>query len=75
MLRWQKAIHEYRSNITIVQKAGNTHNNADGLNRWESEDNPDNPASVPLKEEPHIPNEGINITDIGTELFEEFRES
>ncbi|MBW0505195.1 hypothetical protein O181_044910 [Austropuccinia psidii MF-1] len=36
---------------------------------------PDNPAYVPLEAEPQIPIEGINITDIGNEFFEEVRES
>ncbi|MBW0561428.1 hypothetical protein O181_101143 [Austropuccinia psidii MF-1] len=30
MLRWQIAIQEYRRNMTIVQKDGNVHKNADG---------------------------------------------
>ncbi|MBW0546801.1 hypothetical protein O181_086516 [Austropuccinia psidii MF-1] len=30
MLRWQKAIQEYRGNMTIVHKDGNIHENADG---------------------------------------------
>ncbi|MBW0537930.1 hypothetical protein O181_077645 [Austropuccinia psidii MF-1] len=34
-----------------------------------------NPAYVPLEAKPQIPIEGINITDIGTEFFEEVRES
>ncbi|MBW0551885.1 hypothetical protein O181_091600 [Austropuccinia psidii MF-1] len=34
----------------------------------------DNPAYVPLEAEPQITIEGINITDIGTEFFEEIRE-
>ncbi|MBW0515333.1 hypothetical protein O181_055048 [Austropuccinia psidii MF-1] len=36
---------------------------------------PDNPDYVPLEAEPQISIEGINITDIGTEFFEEVRES
>ncbi|MBW0531476.1 hypothetical protein O181_071191 [Austropuccinia psidii MF-1] len=36
---------------------------------------PDNPDCVPLEEEPQIPIEGVNITDIWTEFFEEVRES
>ncbi|MBW0463120.1 hypothetical protein O181_002835 [Austropuccinia psidii MF-1] len=75
MLRWQKAIQEYRGNMTIVHKAGKIHKNSDGLRRWELANTPDNPAYVPLKAEPQIPIEGINITDIGTEFFEEVRES
>ncbi|MBW0571001.1 hypothetical protein O181_110716 [Austropuccinia psidii MF-1] len=31
MLRWQIAIQEYRGNMTIVDKSGNIHKNADGL--------------------------------------------
>ncbi|MBW0529807.1 hypothetical protein O181_069522 [Austropuccinia psidii MF-1] len=75
MLRWQIAIQEYRGNMTIVHKAGNIHNNADGLSRWALANTPDNPAYVPLEAEPQIPIEGVNITDIGTEFFEEVRES
>ncbi|MBW0575283.1 hypothetical protein O181_114998 [Austropuccinia psidii MF-1] len=69
ILRWQIAIQEYRGNMTIVHKAGNIHKNADKLRRWASANTPDNPAYVPFKEEPHIPIEGINITDIGTEFL------
>ncbi|MBW0563348.1 hypothetical protein O181_103063 [Austropuccinia psidii MF-1] len=61
--------------MTIVHKAGNIHKNADGLSRWALANTPYNPAYVPLEEEPQIPIEGINITDIGTEFFEEVRES
>ncbi|MBW0546793.1 hypothetical protein O181_086508 [Austropuccinia psidii MF-1] len=75
MLRCQIAIQEYRGNMTIIHKAGNIHKNADGLSRWELANTPDNPAYVPLEEEPQIPMEGINITDIGTEFFEEVGES
>ncbi|MBW0536478.1 hypothetical protein O181_076193 [Austropuccinia psidii MF-1] len=75
MLRWQIAIQEYRGNMTIVHNAGNIHKNSDGLSRWELANTPDNPAYVPLEAESHIPIEGINITDIGTEFFEEVRES
>ncbi|MBW0525788.1 hypothetical protein O181_065503 [Austropuccinia psidii MF-1] len=75
MLRWKIAIQEYRGNMTIVHKAGNIHRNAYGLSRWELARTPDNPAYLPLEAEPQIPIEEINITDIGTELFEEVRES
>ncbi|MBW0504520.1 hypothetical protein O181_044235 [Austropuccinia psidii MF-1] len=75
MLRWQIAIQEYRGNMTIVQKAGNIHKNADGLSRWASPNTPDNPAYVPTGAEPQIPIKGINITDVGTEFFEEVRDS
>ncbi|MBW0556493.1 hypothetical protein O181_096208 [Austropuccinia psidii MF-1] len=75
MLRWKISIQEYRGNITIVHKAGNIHNNADGLSKWVLANTPDNPAYEPLEAEPQIPIKGINITDIGTEFFEEFIES
>ncbi|MBW0519708.1 hypothetical protein O181_059423 [Austropuccinia psidii MF-1] len=75
MLRWQIAIQEYRGNMTIVHKAGNIHKNADGPSRWALANTLDNPAYVPLETEPQILIEGINITDNGTEFFEEIRES
>ncbi|MBW0567163.1 hypothetical protein O181_106878 [Austropuccinia psidii MF-1] len=75
MLRWQIAIQEYRGNMTIVHKSGNIHKNSDGLSRWTLANTPDIPAYVPLKAEPQIPIEVINITHIGTEFFEEVRES
>ncbi|MBW0502044.1 hypothetical protein O181_041759 [Austropuccinia psidii MF-1] len=74
MFRWQIAIQVYRGNMTIVHKAGNINNNADGLRKWKLANTPSNPAYVPLEAEPHIPNEGINTTDIGTEFLEEVRE-
>ncbi|MBW0543050.1 hypothetical protein O181_082765 [Austropuccinia psidii MF-1] len=74
-LRWQIAIQKYRGNMTIVHKAGKIHTNTYGLSRWALANIPDNPAYVPLEAEPQIPIEGINITDIGTEFFEEVRES
>ncbi|MBW0583468.1 hypothetical protein O181_123183 [Austropuccinia psidii MF-1] len=75
MLRWQIAIQEYRGNMTIVHKEGNIHKNSDGLSRWALANTPDNPAYVPLGAQTQIPIEGIDITDIGTEFFEEVRES
>ncbi|MBW0495357.1 hypothetical protein O181_035072 [Austropuccinia psidii MF-1] len=75
MLRWQVGIQVYRGNMTIAHKAGNIHKNADGLSRWALANTPDNPDYVPLEAEPQITIEGINITDIGTEFFEEVRES
>ncbi|MBW0515629.1 hypothetical protein O181_055344 [Austropuccinia psidii MF-1] len=75
MLRWQIAIQEYRGNMNIAHKEGNIHKNADELSRWALANIPDNPAYVPLEAEPQIPIEGLNITYIGTEFFEEVRES
>ncbi|MBW0468834.1 hypothetical protein O181_008549 [Austropuccinia psidii MF-1] len=59
----------------IVHKAGNIHKNADGLSRWALANTRHNSAYVPLEAEPQIPIGRINITDIGTEFFEELRES
>ncbi|MBW0495854.1 hypothetical protein O181_035569 [Austropuccinia psidii MF-1] len=73
MLRWQKAIQEYRRNMNIVHKSGNIKKNAYGLSRWALANTIDNPAYVHLEAAPQIPIEGINITDIGTEFFEEVR--
>ncbi|MBW0515506.1 hypothetical protein O181_055221 [Austropuccinia psidii MF-1] len=61
--------------MTIIHKAGNIHNNADGLSRWVLPNTPDNRAYVPTGAEPQIPIEGINITDVGTNSFEEVGES
>ncbi|MBW0524478.1 hypothetical protein O181_064193 [Austropuccinia psidii MF-1] len=61
--------------MTIVHKAGNINKNADGLSRWALPNTPDNPTYVPTSAEPQIPIEGINITYVGTEFFEEVRES
>ncbi|MBW0556021.1 hypothetical protein O181_095736 [Austropuccinia psidii MF-1] len=75
MLKWKIAIQQFRGNMTIVHKAGNIHRSSDGLSRWALANTPDNPAYVILEAEPQIPIEGTNITDIGTEFFEEVRES
>ncbi|MBW0461597.1 hypothetical protein O181_001312 [Austropuccinia psidii MF-1] len=61
--------------MTIAHKEGNIHKNSYGLSRWELSNTPDNPAYVSLEKELQIPIEGINITDIGTEFFEEVRDS
>ncbi|MBW0560274.1 hypothetical protein O181_099989 [Austropuccinia psidii MF-1] len=75
MLRWQISIQEYKGNMTIVHKAGNIQKNADGLSRWELPNTSDNPSYVPTSAETQILISGINITDVGTEFFEEFGES
>ncbi|MBW0556474.1 hypothetical protein O181_096189 [Austropuccinia psidii MF-1] len=75
ILRWQIAIQEYRGNMTIAHKAGNINKNSDGLRSLALANTPDNTSYVPLEAEPQIPIEGINITDIGIEFFEEVRES
>ncbi|MBW0522227.1 hypothetical protein O181_061942 [Austropuccinia psidii MF-1] len=75
MLRWQIGIQEYRGNMTMVNEAGNIHKNDDGLSRWALTNTPDNTAYFSANAEPQIPIEGINITDVGTKLFEEARKS
>ncbi|MBW0524183.1 hypothetical protein O181_063898 [Austropuccinia psidii MF-1] len=72
MLRWQIAIQQYRGNMTILQKSGNIHENEDGLSRWALANTLENPAWVP-QEEYNI--EGICVTDIGTEFFDQAKES
>ncbi|MBW0504669.1 hypothetical protein O181_044384 [Austropuccinia psidii MF-1] len=61
--------------MTIVHKAGNIRKNDDGLSRWELPITSDNPAYALTSPEPQISIEGINITDVGKEFFEEVRES
>ncbi|MBW0533043.1 hypothetical protein O181_072758 [Austropuccinia psidii MF-1] len=61
--------------MTIVHKSGNIYKNADVLSRLKLPNTLDNPAYVPTSTKPQIPIEGINITDVGTEFLEEFRES
>ncbi|MBW0508619.1 hypothetical protein O181_048334 [Austropuccinia psidii MF-1] len=75
MLRWQTAIQDYRGNMTIVHKAGSINKNSDGLSRWSSANTPNKAAYVPLEEDPQIKIEGMHITDVGSELFKEVRDS
>ncbi|MBW0472733.1 hypothetical protein O181_012448 [Austropuccinia psidii MF-1] len=75
MWRWKITIQEYRGNMTIVHKAGNIHKSYDCIKRWSLANNPDQKAYFPLEAELQIPIEGSNITDIGTEFFEEGRDS
>ncbi|MBW0502423.1 hypothetical protein O181_042138 [Austropuccinia psidii MF-1] len=75
MLRWQIDLQEYRGNMTIVQKDGNIHKNANGLSRWPLPKNIDNPAYVPEEASPQIPIEGISVTDLNTTCFEEVTNS
>ncbi|MBW0530418.1 hypothetical protein O181_070133 [Austropuccinia psidii MF-1] len=56
----------------MVFDSGNIHKISDGLSRWAQENTPENAAWVP-QEEHHI--EGICVTDIGTELFNQVKES
>ncbi|MBW0538581.1 hypothetical protein O181_078296 [Austropuccinia psidii MF-1] len=75
MLRWQIAIQEYRGNMTMVHNSENIHKNSDGLSRWAFRNASDNSAYVPTSAESQIPIEGINVTDVRTEFFDEVRES
>ncbi|MBW0507722.1 hypothetical protein O181_047437 [Austropuccinia psidii MF-1] len=72
MLRWKIAIQEYRGNITIFHTFGNIHKNSEALSRWALANTPESPAWVP-QEEHHI--EGICFTDIGTEFFNQVKQS
>ncbi|MBW0532013.1 hypothetical protein O181_071728 [Austropuccinia psidii MF-1] len=58
--------------MTIVHKSGNMHKNADGLSRWALANKYENLAWGPW-EEHHIG--GICVTDIGTEFFNQAKES
>ncbi|MBW0531840.1 hypothetical protein O181_071555 [Austropuccinia psidii MF-1] len=71
MLRRQIYIQEYEGNMTIVHKSGNIHKNADGISRWALENTPENPAWA-QQEGHHI--EGICVTDIGTQYFNQVKE-
>ncbi|MBW0506043.1 hypothetical protein O181_045758 [Austropuccinia psidii MF-1] len=72
MLRCKIAIQEYGESMTKVTKSGNTHKSEHGLSRWALANTPENLAWVP-QEEHHI--EGICVTDIGTEFFNEVKKS
>ncbi|MBW0514690.1 hypothetical protein O181_054405 [Austropuccinia psidii MF-1] len=61
--------------MTIVQKDGNIHKNADELSIWPLPNNVENPAYVPGEASPQIPIEGISITELNTTFFEEVRNS
>ncbi|MBW0502155.1 hypothetical protein O181_041870 [Austropuccinia psidii MF-1] len=47
LLRWQIAIQEYRGNMTIIYKEGESNTNADGLSRWPLDNVKSNPAYDP----------------------------
>ncbi|MBW0520640.1 hypothetical protein O181_060355 [Austropuccinia psidii MF-1] len=72
MLRWKIAIQEYNGNMTIAHRSGNIHKNLDGLSRWALANTPEDTAWVPQQEH-HI--EGTCVTDIGTEFFNQVKES
>ncbi|MBW0463717.1 hypothetical protein O181_003432 [Austropuccinia psidii MF-1] len=61
--------------MPITHKSGNINKNSDGLSRCELANTPDKSSYVPLEAEPQISIEVINITNIGTEFFQEFRDS
>ncbi|MBW0574994.1 hypothetical protein O181_114709 [Austropuccinia psidii MF-1] len=47
MLRWQKAIQEYRGNMTIIYKEGKSHTKSEGLSRWPLDNVKRNPTYDP----------------------------
>ncbi|MBW0542882.1 hypothetical protein O181_082597 [Austropuccinia psidii MF-1] len=75
MLRWNIAIQEYRGNITIVHKDGNIPKNEYGLRRWPLQNKIENPSYVPEEDSPQVTIEGISVTDLNSNLFEEVRNS
>ncbi|MBW0479098.1 hypothetical protein O181_018813 [Austropuccinia psidii MF-1] len=75
MLRWQRAIQEYKGKMTIVHKEENIHKTSDGLSRWPLPNDIDNPAYVPEEASPQIIIEGISVADLNTTFFEEVRNS
>ncbi|MBW0503739.1 hypothetical protein O181_043454 [Austropuccinia psidii MF-1] len=75
MFRWKISLNEYKSNMTIVYKAGNIDKNSGILSIWPLLITPENPAYVPTNAEPQIAIEGIKITDVGTGFHEEVRKS
>ncbi|MBW0481652.1 hypothetical protein O181_021367 [Austropuccinia psidii MF-1] len=60
--------------MTIVHKSGNINKNSDGLSKWELPNTPENTAYGPANAEHQVSIGGINITDVGTEFFEEVKE-
>ncbi|MBW0557815.1 hypothetical protein O181_097530 [Austropuccinia psidii MF-1] len=75
ILRWKIAIQEYRGDMTIVQKDVNIHKNAERMSRWPLKNNIYNPSYVPEEAALQIPKEGISVTDLKTQFFEEVRNS
>ncbi|MBW0531518.1 hypothetical protein O181_071233 [Austropuccinia psidii MF-1] len=59
--------------MTIVHKDGNILKNSDELRRWPLPNEIDNPAYVPEEDSPQLPIEGIRVTDLNTNIFEEVR--
>ncbi|MBW0484612.1 hypothetical protein O181_024327 [Austropuccinia psidii MF-1] len=47
MLRWKRAIQEYRGNMTIIYEEGKSHTNADCLSKWPLENFKSKPANDP----------------------------
>ncbi|MBW0542172.1 hypothetical protein O181_081887 [Austropuccinia psidii MF-1] len=61
--------------MNIVCKDGNIQKNADGLSRWPSPNDIDNPAYVPEEASIQIPIKGISVTELNTTFLEEVRNS
>ncbi|MBW0465239.1 hypothetical protein O181_004954 [Austropuccinia psidii MF-1] len=47
MLRWKRAIQEYKGNMTIIYKEGKSHTNADGLSSGPLDNFQSNPSYDP----------------------------
>ncbi|MBW0543571.1 hypothetical protein O181_083286 [Austropuccinia psidii MF-1] len=70
ILTWQSAIQEYRVNMTIADKSGNIHKNAEGLSIWALSNTPESPAWVP-QEKHHI--EVICVTEFFNQVEERYK--
>ncbi|MBW0591816.1 hypothetical protein O181_131531 [Austropuccinia psidii MF-1] len=47
MFRWQITIQDYRGNMTIIYKEGQSHTNSDGHSRWPLDNVKRNPSYEP----------------------------
>ncbi|MBW0560978.1 hypothetical protein O181_100693 [Austropuccinia psidii MF-1] len=61
--------------MAIANKGGKIQNHSDGLSRWPLPNDIDNPAYLQEESSPQIPIEGINVTKLNTNFFEEVRNS
>ncbi|MBW0469117.1 hypothetical protein O181_008832 [Austropuccinia psidii MF-1] len=64
-----------RLQIAFQENRGNLNKHSGGLSRWALANTPDNPAYAPLESDTYISINRIDIADIGTEFFEEVRDS
>ena len=75
MLRWQMAIQEYMSSMTISHRPGNTHSNADALSTMALPNEPGNPVWEPKDCNQEIPIMGITMCDFSDGFRSRIEES